>query len=64
MKIVIFLMMFLLIGAFFIVANDNLYLKNPEQRAQFAKSYYGWFEKVFTNTRTISGYAINLDWLP
>lgn len=64
MKAVIFIVMFLLIGAFFIVSNENLHLGDSEQRAKFASEYYEWFVKIFSNTKTVSGHVINLDWLP
>ena len=64
MKIVIFLVMFLLIGAFFIISNNNLHLGNPEQRGVFTKSYFEWFGKIFANSKTVTGYVINMNWLP
>lgn len=56
--------MFLLVGAFFIISNNNLRLGDSEQRGEFMKLYYAWFFKIFDNTKTITGYVVNLDWLP
>ncbi len=64
MKIILFIMIFLLIGAFFIISNSNLHIGNPEQRGQFMENYYGWFLKIFDNTRTVTGYVVNMNWLP
>ena len=64
MKFVIFIVMFLLIVAFFIISNGNFHLTNSEQRAQFFLEYYDWFVKIFGNTKTITGYVVDLDWLP
>jgi hypothetical protein len=64
MKIVLLIMMFLLVGAFFIISNSNLHLANPEQRGVFTESYYDWFGKIFDNTKSVSGYVVNMDWLP
>jgi len=64
MKIALFLVVFLLIGAFFIVSNNNLYIGDSEQRAQFFESYYNWFVKMFSNGKSTTGYVVNLDWLP
>jgi len=64
MKFAIFIVMFLLIGAFFIISNGNLHLANSEQRGQFMAGYYDWFVKIFGNTKTVTGYVVNLDWLP
>ena len=56
--------MFLLIGAFFIISNNNLHLGDSSQRAKFISEYFSWFDKLFGNTRTVTGYVVNLDWLP
>ncbi len=64
MKIVLFIVMFLLIGAFFIISNSNLHIGNPEQRGQFMQDYHGWFVKIVNNTVGVSGYVIKMDWLP
>ncbi|MEM4259406.1 MAG: hypothetical protein QXS38_01420 [Candidatus Pacearchaeota archaeon] len=64
MKIVLFVVIFLLIGAFFIVSNGNLHLGNPEQREEFFKNYYTWFMKIFDNSKSVTGYVVNMNWLP
>jgi len=64
MKILIFIVMFLLIGAFFIISNNNLHLGNPQQFGQFMGSYYGWFFKLAHNAASVTSYVINVDWMP
>lgn len=64
MKIIMFVIVFLLIGAFFIISNNNLHLGDTEQREQFMQSYHGWFVKIADNAIGISGYVVKMDWLP
>ena len=56
--------MFFLIGAFFIVSNGNLHLKDVEGIGEFYDSYFDWIGQLFNNFRSISGFVINFDWLP
>ena len=64
MKALVIIMIFLLIGAFFIVSNNNLHLSNKEEFNQFGEKYYDWFGKIFGNAKTVTGYVTNMDWLP
>ena len=64
MKIYIFLVFFLLVGAFMIVSNNNLHLGQSEDFNVFMDSYYGWFFKIFDNFKTVSSNVIGIDWLP
>jgi hypothetical protein len=64
MKITIFIVAFLLIGAFFIISNNNLHLSNGAEFHQFMSQYYGWFGKIFSNAAHATAYVVKLDWLP
>lgn len=64
MKIFLFVVVFLLMGAFFIISNDNLHVGNPEQFDSFMTKYYDWFFKLGNNVMTATSYAINIDWMP
>ena len=64
MKIISFVIMFLLIGAFFIISENHLALKDAENREKFQDMYVGWINKIFGNSKTTVGYVVNLDWLP
>ncbi len=64
MKIIMLVIAFLLIGAFFIAGNDNLHLANPAQLSEFAGKYYSWLFDIFGNTKSICGYVVKMDWLP
>ena len=64
MKIIIAIIMFFCIGAFFIISNNNLALKDENQFKQFSAQYYDWMSKLFDNGKSLSGYIIKSDWLP
>ena len=64
MKWAIFLIFFLLVGAFFIISNNNLHIGNPAQFDSFMNTYYGWFFKLAHNTVSVTSYVINVDWMP
>jgi len=64
MKIYLFLIIFLLTAAFFIISENKLALKNPEARVELGKLYFSWLEHVFDNSKSLAGYIIRLDWLP
>jgi len=64
MKIILFILVFLIIGALFIITNQNLAINEPENFSQFSEMYQNWFDKLFNNTRTITGEVIGLEWLP
>lgn len=64
MKFLMFLIFFLLIGAFFIISNENIKLDNPENLAIFFNLYGTWVEKIFYNSVTTTGNMIKMEWLP
>jgi len=64
MRIYLFIMVFLLIGAFFIISNDNLHINKSAEVGKFFKSYYVWFGGLFENVKGISGYVVKSEWLP
>ena len=64
MKTVMFLIVFLLIGAFFIISDENLRMNEAENIKFFLKSYAGWFGDLFDNGGQIAGYVVKMNWLP
>ncbi len=64
MRLVLLVVIFLLMGAFFIVSNNNLHLSVPEERSVFFNSYYAWFFDLFSNFKGLAGYVISSDWVP
>ena len=64
MKLVIFLMIFFLIGAFFIISENKLALIKTENRNEFGKLYYSWIGSLFDNSKSVVGYVVKMNWLP
>jgi len=56
--------MFLLVGATFIISENNLALKDAENRKKFGAMYMTWFDQLFENSKNLVGYVVRLDWLP
>jgi hypothetical protein len=64
MKFLIFVVKFLVIGALFLVSNNNLYLSNVDDRAIFLGMFGDWIGNLYGQTIEISGYVVNSEWLP
>ncbi|MBS3065906.1 hypothetical protein J4229_02565 [Candidatus Pacearchaeota archaeon] len=47
-----------------VISNNNFHIGNSAEFNSFMKSYYGWFFKIFENTKTVTGAVINMNWLP
>jgi len=64
MKVFMFILIFLFIGAFFIISNENLKLNDKEDLNMFFKMYSGWFDQLLGNSKTAAGYVVKMEWLP
>ena len=64
MKIYMFIVMFLLIGAFFIVSENKLPISTNEGAFKFVSLYSNWLVSVSFNSVKTVGYAVKMDWLP
>jgi len=64
MKIIILIIMFFCIGAFFILSQNNLSLNSSENIDEFISLYTAWINKNLNNIGTLTGYIVKLDWLP
>ena len=64
MKIMMFIVMFLLIGAFFIIGENKLAIKTEGNFNKFTTAYSVWLGDLFGNVKNVSGYVVKLDWLP
>ncbi len=56
--------LFFVIGALFIVSNENLSLINPEERTDFVQLYALWLSSISKNIQQITGQVIATDWIP
>ena len=64
MRIFIFLVMFLMIGALLIISNNNLALYKDENVQEFKILYIDWIDNVYQNAQVITGNIIKMEWLP
>jgi hypothetical protein len=64
MKTLMIFLIFLLIGAFFIISGENLKINKNQDRALFFKSYAAWIDSLFLNSKSLGGYVVKLEWLP
>ena len=64
MRIAFLLLLFLFLGAFVIVNNDNLYLSKKDDFSRFYSSYSFWLSGLFSNLKTSTAYVVKLDWFP
>ena len=64
MRIYMIILMLFLIGAFFIVSQHNLALKDSGNLSQFGKLYLSWLGNVFDNSKNIVADVIKVNWLP
>jgi len=64
MKFWIFIVKFLVIGALFLVSNNNLHLGDVDERTVFLEMYGSWIGDLYEQTLVITGYVVNSEWLP
>lgn len=64
MKLLMLFLMFLCLGAFFIISNENLHIGNSEELSRFGVLYTDWLRSLFDNGKSLSGYVVKFEWLP
>jgi hypothetical protein len=64
MKSLMFLVMFLFLGAFFIISNQNIKMDSSENVGQFFSLYGQWIDGLIRNSGKIGGYVVKMEWLP
>jgi len=64
MRILLFIILFLVLGALFIISNENLRLREKQGMKEFSGLYYSWLSQLFSNFKGISGYFVKFEWLP
>ena len=64
MKILLFIMLFFVLGALLIISNNNLALIDRGNFNTFSDLYVSWLNGVYSNTYSLTGKIIQLDWLP
>lgn len=64
-KITIAVILFLLVGAFMIIKQNNFDIKeDSEDRVSFTKKFTGWLLNVGKNIKDLTGQATQKEWLP
>lgn len=64
MRVIIVILMFFVLGCLLIVSNNNLSLSNSESFERFTELGIEWIDKIFSNLKSITGEAVNMDWTP
>ena len=65
MRTILFtLFLLLFIGALLIISNENLHLKDKFDAKRFGDLYYSWLLNLARQTKSVTGYIINLNWFP
>ena len=64
MKIQLILVKLIVIGALFIISNQNLHLAVASERAVFLNEYSSWFTNIIHQIAQVTGYVVRFDWLP
>ncbi|HKZ34143.1 MAG TPA: hypothetical protein VJ142_02830 [Candidatus Nanoarchaeia archaeon] len=64
MKIQILIVKLLVLGALFIISNQNLHLLVSQEREIFFNTYSGWITDIMGKIVDVTGYAVKLKWLP
>jgi len=56
--------MFLFLGVFFIISNENISLAREGGVKELSDACYDWMDDLFSNMMSVVGYAVDLRWLP
>jgi len=64
MRILLFLLIFILVGMLFIISNNNLAMIKQENISTFNRIYFSYLSDIFQNIMGISGNVVKLEWLP
>ena len=58
MRVRVLILVFLLLGAFFIITDHNIHLNKGNEMNKFIGFYYSWFAGLFDNVKGVTGYVI------
>ncbi len=60
----LFLFLILVLSVLFIISNNNLAMYKTENLTVLKESYFSWINQIFSNTRSLTGEAVKLEWFP
>ena len=64
MKILFYLVLFLVFSSLLIISNHGLYVFEGDGFKSFQGLYFGWLFNAFSNTLSFTANAIKMDWFP
>lgn len=64
MKIVVFILIFFILGSLIIINNNDLNIYDKEDLKEFSDIFFSWFGGVYQNVQEITGNAVKLKWVP
>jgi hypothetical protein len=64
MKIAVFIALFLLLGAFYIISEDSIALNSWENAHIFFEKYLFWIVTLVDNSRSVVGSVVKMEWIP
>jgi len=64
MKIQIVVVKLIVLGALFIISNQNLHLGVGAERDLFFDIYSSWITSIIHQIADVTGYIIRFEWLP
>lgn len=59
-----FIIMFVLIGCFLIISNNNLYIYKTEGMQKFAENWNLWRDNIQKNLISVISQTTKLNWMP
>ena len=64
MRLITIIVVFLLMGVFFIISEKGLNVASPKDLLILKNDYAGWLMNTAKNSATFVGQIIKMDWLP
>jgi len=64
MRLLIFLMIFVVLFSLLIISNNNLAMQKSENLVKFGDLWISWLDKVSKNVGSLTGNLIKMDWNP
>lgn len=64
MRVVVFLVKFFLLAAFFIISNQGLALSQQGNLEKLGDLYVDWLAGVSGNVGNLAGYIVKVEWMP
>jgi len=64
MKLLMLIVMFFCVGAFFIISQHNLALNNQKNIDNFVSLYGNWLKSTAINFGSLTGHIVKMEWLP